>query len=203
MTRKALVQIQLPADPVAALEAATKQYVDNRAVVAALPGSPVDGQIAYYQSAAMATANILWVFRYRSAATTYKWEFVGGSPWWAEVMTSQAPAVHATNYVDFATVGPSITAPLTGEYLISFGALMIPGVNSQGWMVPKIGVAAAVDADATGMGAGDATAATAPQFRQMVRVVTAADVVKLVGRSVGTATGMGQRTLCLQPKRVA
>lgn len=32
MSRKFLTQIALPADPVAALEAATKQYVDARAI---------------------------------------------------------------------------------------------------------------------------------------------------------------------------
>jgi len=34
MSRKALVPIQLPADPTQPLEAATKQYVDGKAVTA-------------------------------------------------------------------------------------------------------------------------------------------------------------------------
>ena len=47
-------------------------------IVTSLPGSPIDGQIIYYN--ADATNGNVWHLRYRSASSSaYKWEFVGGS----------------------------------------------------------------------------------------------------------------------------
>lgn len=41
------------------------------------PVSPSTGDLWLYEDAAN---NIYWLFRYNSAQTTYKWEFVGGAP---------------------------------------------------------------------------------------------------------------------------
>lgn len=84
-------------------------------LVSTLPASPSDGQTVYYQSAGMATAGIVWTFRYRTAAGTHKWEFVGGPPWTAEISTSQNGGSQNA-FIDLATVGPSVTVPLAGEY---------------------------------------------------------------------------------------
>lgn len=45
MTRKSLVPIVLPADPTAALEAATKQYVDAKDVMWVGPSAPSDTKV--------------------------------------------------------------------------------------------------------------------------------------------------------------
>lgn len=85
-------------------------------LVSALPGAPVDGQEVYYL--ADATNGVIWHLRYNAAsASAYKWEFVGGSPLRADVATEQThPSPGA--FVELTTT-QRITAPLTGEYLLS------------------------------------------------------------------------------------
>jgi hypothetical protein len=97
-----------------------QEVVDNgiagHPLVSSLPASPADGDTVYLQTAAMATDGIIWTFRYRSGAGTYKWEFVGGPPWAVEVATGQTQATNNA-WVDLATVGPSVTVPVAGDYI--------------------------------------------------------------------------------------
>jgi len=88
--------------------------------VTTLPSSPVDGQEVYYQ--ADGTNGVIWHLRYRTAsASTYKWEYVGGTALSSEVPASEGiPA--SGSYGNLATVGPSVTVPLAGEYDIYAGA---------------------------------------------------------------------------------
>jgi len=84
------------------------------------PASPYDGQEYFY--VADATNGIVWRFRYRAAsASTYKWEFVGGSPLTAEIATAETMAGTAT-WTDLATAGPLVALPRTGDYLIQWNA---------------------------------------------------------------------------------
>ena len=88
--------------------------------VTTLPSSPVDGQEVYYQ--ADGTNGVIWHLRYRSgSASTYKWEYVGGTALSSEVPASEGiPA--SGSYGNLATVGPSVTVPLAGDYDIYAGA---------------------------------------------------------------------------------
>jgi hypothetical protein len=86
--------------------------------VTSLPGSPVDAQEVYY--VADATNGVIWHLRYNAgSASAYKWEFVGGPNLYAEVQTGEGTA--SATFADLATVGPSITVPLAGDYLVSIG----------------------------------------------------------------------------------
>src|SRR5688572_16031518 len=88
-------------------------------VVDALPGSPVDGQEVYFQSAAMATDGVLWHLRYRAAsAGPYKWEFLGGSPLTA-IEDAQVTTA-STSPVELGT-GPLVVLPLAGDYDVEHG----------------------------------------------------------------------------------
>lgn len=92
-----------------------------QSVVTSLPGSPVDGQVIYYQ--ADAANGVIWQLRYRSASSSsYKWEYVGGAPLSSRVLTEQSLGGTVDTWLDLATVGPSITNPLAGDYLIRWGA---------------------------------------------------------------------------------
>lgn len=84
-------------------------------LVTALPGSPIDGQEVYYQ--ADATNGVVWHLRYRSGATTYKWEFLGGPPLYAESNTEETVGAAWT-----AATNPRITVPLSGIYMVHGGA---------------------------------------------------------------------------------
>lgn len=108
-----------------------------------LPVSPVDGQVVYYE--ADATNGVIWKLRYRSAsASAYKWEFVGGGELTSNIVTNQAIGATVNSYVDLATVGPSVTVPLGGDYLIRWGGRFIVGATSSiGGMGIKLGSAAA------------------------------------------------------------
>ena len=89
--------------------------------VTTLPASPVDGQEVHFQDATMAAQGAVWHLRYNiSSASAYKWEFVGGGAMRNEIITGEASAT--AGWVDLATVGPTITAPLAGDYEIQAGA---------------------------------------------------------------------------------
>lgn len=116
----------------------------DQATVTSLPGSPYDGQEVYYL--ADAANGVVWHLKYRAAsASAYKWECVGGAALRAEVETGETTT--STAYVDLATVGPSSTAPLGGDYDLHFGAQMYGPAASGAWMTVKIGAAAAADND--------------------------------------------------------
>lgn len=112
--------------------------------VTALPTPPFDGFEVYY--AADATNGVIWHLRYRSGGGTYKWEYVGGPPLWAEVTTQQTTS--STSYTDLATSGPAVTLPLAGDYDVTIG--MSGWSNTNGgiaYMSYAIGATAASDND--------------------------------------------------------
>lgn len=122
-------------------------------VLAALPAGPVDGQECYYL--ADSTAGVVWHLRYRAASpdATYRWEYVGGPPLSAEVLTDQSST--ATAYADLATLGPDVTLPLAGWYDVELGAYgyssSTPATNV--YMSYAAGGTAASDNDAVLIGA--------------------------------------------------
>lgn len=94
-------------------------------LVAALPVSPADGDEIYFQSAAMATAGIVWHLRYRAAiADAYKWELLGGGPFQNEIGTMENVGT-AGSWANLATNGPQITCPLAGIYTINYGSRIV------------------------------------------------------------------------------
>jgi hypothetical protein len=89
--------------------------------VTSLPSSPTDGQEVYF--VADATNGVEWHLKYRAAATgSYKWECLGGAPLTTLVATQQTTS--AESATDLGTVGPSITLPLAGDYLVGVQADM-------------------------------------------------------------------------------
>jgi Carbohydrate-binding module family 5/12 len=114
-----------------------------------LPATPFDGQEAILVDSVI-SPTWAWRFRYVAAKSTNKWVFIGGAPMIAEVLTAQTRALLA--YGDLATVGPSLTNPVAGDYEIAHGCEMTAQVaaNSTGRMSYAIGVTAALDADSIG-----------------------------------------------------
>jgi hypothetical protein len=117
----------------------------NPAVVSALPGSPVDGQEVYFN--ADAANGVKWHLRYNAgSASAYKWEFIGGSALHAAVDAGEGTT--SATYTDLATVGPSITLPLAGDYDVEAGAqLWNSAAGNDALMSYQIGATAAVDLD--------------------------------------------------------
>lgn len=77
--------------------------------------TPYDGQrIRFYPDQ---TAGIGWGFRYRSAATGYKWEFTGGANQTTIIVTSEYRP--AGGFGDLQTAGPRLLVNRAGEYEVS------------------------------------------------------------------------------------
>lgn len=86
-------------------------------VVTSLPPLPHDGMVVDY--VADSANGVVWRFRYRSGApSSYKWEFVGGSP--LQSRTYNDVSSTNTSYVALSGA-PSVTVPLNGEYSVSQG----------------------------------------------------------------------------------
>jgi hypothetical protein len=127
-------------------------------VVTALPTSPRDGEICFYE--ADATNGVVWMLQYDPGAVgSYDWRFVGGAPLFSEVATSETRVLNS--YGDLATVGPSVTCPLAGDYDVHIGANVDIDVIATAWMSYAIGASAATDTDGLRLGSG-ATAADNP-----------------------------------------
>jgi len=113
-------------------------------LVTSLPTNPVDGQECYYL--ADATNGIIFYLRYRAAAPgSYKWEFVGGSPLYAEVLTNESTG--SATYTALATAGPAIALPLAGDYIVELGYNGNNMAAQRTYMSYDIGATGAVDAD--------------------------------------------------------
>lgn len=84
--------------------------------VTTLPASPYDGQVVCYQNTAMAGAGVLWTLRYGAAsASTYKWEFVGGSDWFEGAVAAVAEG-SGTEFTLTVLPPIALTLPLSGDY---------------------------------------------------------------------------------------
>lgn len=89
------------------------------------PASPSDGDVHVYN--ADTTNGVKWMFQYRSAsAHAYKWEFIGGAPLFADVPAEESTTTTGA-WVDLATAGPSVTVPLTGDYVVALGSRTYAG----------------------------------------------------------------------------
>lgn len=117
-----------------------------------LPSSPADGDEYFY--VADATLGTIWHFKYRTAsASTYKWEFVGGSPLTHEINNAAYPgtaeirAGSNPTYGDVTTVGPTVTCPLAGDYNFILGMVGNQATPGDGLMSIAIGAAAAADSE--------------------------------------------------------
>lgn len=89
------------------------------------PGSPQDGDL--WQCVADAAAGICWMFRYNAgSASAFKWEFLGGSPLWAEDLTVGTTASGAF----VLNSGPKITLPRPGDYDITIAGRLYGDTNT-------------------------------------------------------------------------
>lgn len=112
-------------------------------IVMALPSSPPIGARCIFKAA----AGIYWELIYTKESSEYPWNVIGGPPLFAEVVTNQG--ITSSTYGNLATVGPEITLPLKGDYMVAIGAGIYDSgpVNTDATMSYAIGASAAADAD--------------------------------------------------------
>jgi len=169
--------------------------------VTALPGSPFDGQEVYFQSAAMATEGVVWHLRYRAAASgSYKWEFLGGPPMSTEIVIVEGTT--SVTLVDLSTPGPTVTVPLAGDYLISFGATVASAGPELPWTTVKLGAAAVADAQGFPMVVTAGNANTGSRTERVAAIAASAALKMMYRTTAGGAVNWDRRWITVTPVRV-
>lgn len=161
------------------------------------PSSPVAGSEWIFP----AGGGVLWHFRYNPASSSsYKWEFIGGSPYEEKVDAGANTA--STSYADLG--GPGVSAPRAGDWLVTFGAVvMSPTLGFVTYTSLAIGATAATDALAAEWGP---TAASHPNtIMRSVRLdaVAASALVALRYKVSANNATWFKRWIHLAPIRVA
>lgn len=118
--------------------------ITTQAELTQLTQTATDGDECYFDNG----NGVRWRFRYNAASPSpYRWGAVGGQPpLLAEIPTGEARL--AATFGDMATVGPSITVPLSGDYDVTVEAEAEENTaGGQVAMSYDIGTTAAVTAD--------------------------------------------------------
>jgi hypothetical protein len=181
------------------MQLGTTGKVTDWGLVEALPGSPSKGDRCVF--IADEANGIFWNLIYDGEGE-YPWKKIGGPPLFAEVETQEG--TKSTSYANLATTGPSITAPLAGDYMVGIGAYILSEEASTGAyrMSYAIGGTAASDNDAiVGVrGSGEGHASVARTKRQ---AGLAASTVFLAKYKVsGGKGGFRGRWMTIDPIRV-
>lgn len=117
-------------------------------LVTSLPATAHDGQEIVFTDS-LTAGTYQWTLRYVSDRSSNKWVFVGGTPMYAEVTTSETTS--STAYTALSTAGPSVTLPLAGDYFIDqgFDHSSHATADATVHMSYDIGASAASDTDST------------------------------------------------------
>lgn len=173
------------------------------------PASPSDGTTVWLDLPAATYSpelgsDVRWLCVYDAVADLW---VVSGQPIVDMVDASESNPNAA--YSDLATVGPSLTFPLAGEYLVSQGFQQNPGGASGGNLMSySIGGAAAADINAAQTAyTGSAVGVNEQHTPTMKRAHTiAADATTLVAkyrRTVANNSNLSKRWLQIEPITVA
>lgn len=166
------------------------------------PASPADGQLAILELPTsydpINAKKIRWLFSYNSGDVC--WDFLGGPPLYARVDTQEGTA--STVYADLATVGPSITAPLKGDYEVAIGYRGAT-TNVGCAMSFAVGAVAASDTDRCSIFGASATNNFGSPVANRTKSALALDaiVAKYKNEAAGTGT-FGNRWMALTPVRL-
>jgi hypothetical protein len=168
-------------------------------LVTSLPASGFNGQIIDHL--ADATNGVVHRYRYRAAAPApYRWEFVGGSPLEAESSAAGTRASTAYGDLTGTSVGPALTVPLAGDYLVTVEA-NIQNNAGEGRIAPQFG-AAAVNPDDAAAG-GESANLTVDASKTSRRTIAAAGTTVTAKYSASSSTAtFGRRRLLIVPVRV-
>jgi hypothetical protein len=169
------------------------------------PTAPTDGDTYWLIVPAsydpMGGQTVRWLVAYNAAAAA--WD-VEGAPIGGQVQTSENNT--ATAYGDLATVGPTVTVPRPGVYIVTSGFQASSATGSMvGWMSYAVGATAAVDADAAGGPVGNFAAPGLSVSRRRTKTFAAAGTVLTAkyrqSSAAGTVAFLG-RELTVTPKQI-
>jgi hypothetical protein len=175
-------------------------------LVTTLPATPLDGQEVVLTDS-LTAPTYSWRLRYTAGISdANKWIFVGGSPLEVGVQTAEGTAAAWT---DLATVGPQVTIPRSGLYIVAAGATVTNATaNGGGQAAVKRGAAAVSNNDIVAslfVTASNLNQAQGPGSREFPAAqMTAGEVYKLQYQGAVAGTGIfSARWLRLTPVRLA
>ncbi len=119
-----------------------------RLVDTSLPATNLfTGRVILYQTAGMLANEVgPWILRYDATLSgTSKWKVLSALPWVVEVETSEATATNT--FTDLTTVGPTITTPAPGDWLVAISFEGAANDDAALTMSFSVGATPAVDAD--------------------------------------------------------
>jgi hypothetical protein len=170
------------------------------------PGSPVDGDIWIAEDVGGENSGVAWMFVYNAdSSATHKWEFIGGAPLSAEILTSET--ANSASYGDATTAGPSVNAPRSGDYEVTFSADRAVATDDVIlYTAVKLGTAATSDDDAIAVVTPNASGRDMTAARTIVRTVAQNNDLKLQYKRAGAAGGTAiasRRNIQIRPRRVS
>lgn len=163
------------------------------------PAAPVDQDIVEL----IVSAAVHWLLRYQ--ASDGYWYYLGGPPLRSRVVTIEAYPGAINTYVDLATVGPTITLPVAGDFTpsIGFNAYDTAAANQLIYAALKNGAAATSDTNAEW-----ASSSAANNSFEAMRVLpdftglALGTVLKMQYKSGTLTTFYRRRWLTLEPIRI-
>jgi hypothetical protein len=175
----------------------TAPLVTTSALSGGPPGSPSDGDI--WVATGVDANGTRWSFQYNAgSASTYKWEFIGGSSTNADVAGNQSTTSN-TN-VDLGTV-QSITLARAGDYLVRWGCDLYATVGAA-TPVNAVTKAGTVLGEVVN-GVGSVNAQMSLSKEVVVPGLAAADVLKSQYRVSANTGNFLNRFMHVVPVRVA
>lgn len=170
-------------------------------LVSALPASPYDGQVVFYEDATIGSP---MMFRYDAASVSaYKWDYLGGAPnWYAKYDTSDT-YTSATYGALGVHVTLDIPGNITGDFLIHHGTRINgPGSAERAFQSLRVGAVAASDANAVATTTNDQITASSQPIQLLGVAANTTIGLHYRTESGGTAT-YSFRWLAITPVRVA
>lgn len=171
-------------------------------VVTSLPTSPVDGQVIDYL--ADATNGILWTLKYVAAASgAYKWLYRGGSVMAHDLQATAGETTASTTYTELTTTGPTLTAPLAGDYMIGYGCQYFTDTAFAGNFSSLWLGTSSVVANSSCGGTPDVANEVATAFRQrLLTGVSAAQEIRMRYLVTAGTGNFSKRAMTMVPVRV-
>jgi len=160
-----------------------------------LPASPTDGQQAILVDN-VTTPTYCWLLQWSAAAS--KWFFIGGASATSQVLTQESTANNG--FIDLATVGPQVTVPRAGLYLITWTCNYYTAAAGNNCMASvKLGATAtSANEGVTVAGVGNGWWMSTGRSN-MARSLNASDVVKWQANGTGATANFANRNLAVLP----
>jgi hypothetical protein len=151
-----------------------------------------------------ATNGVTWAFRYNAgSASSYKWEFVGGSDLVATI-TGNESTTTVTTWVDLGTIGPRVVVPRAGDYDFIAGTQASHSLSAGGIQF-GLAIGATTPSFSTSITNPGANYATAmPVLTGLFSGLSASAEVRMRYYNFNAGTcGFSQRWLRVRPVRVS